>query len=337
MVNRHRRESPGAWHHVMNRGVARRTVIEGRRDANEFLECLLLVIQQGLLEVHAYCLMATHYHLLVRSPRGELSRAMMLAQNRYARWFNRGRRRDGPLWRARFFSKDVRTTAYRDVLVRYIDHNPVLAGMVSDPEEYGLGSAWHYHRTRNGPPWLYRGATEERVRARTGKAMYEPADYRAVFGGGVSKSVQWMIERHGFSRHGVEDAFADLVGAAPDKVKEWMRRKAELADGTQVGTGVLAPDPLLAAIADQELADPDWWIKPHRHRKPGWRALSCALLHSACACPIEDIAARLGLGSSTVGRHVKDHSSVVLRDAEYARRASDILSRVLQAELPPLD
>ena len=97
MVDRHRTESPGAWHHVMNHGVARRMVIEGRRDAGEFLVGVRRVVEEGLLEVHAYCLMGTHFHMLVRSPRGELSRAMMLVQNLYARWFNRGRRRDGPL------------------------------------------------------------------------------------------------------------------------------------------------------------------------------------------------------------------------------------------------
>ena len=53
----------------------------------------------GLLEVHAYSVLTTHYHLLVRSPSGQMAVAMQRVGNRYVRWFNRRARRDGPLFR----------------------------------------------------------------------------------------------------------------------------------------------------------------------------------------------------------------------------------------------
>ena len=130
MIDRHREDRVGAWHHVMNRGVARRTVFEGERDAGEFLGLVVQLREAGLMEVHSYCLMATHFHLLVRSPTGELARAMKLLQNGYSRWFNRARKRDGPLWRGRFLSRLVDSDEYWDLLVRYIDHNPVQAQIV---------------------------------------------------------------------------------------------------------------------------------------------------------------------------------------------------------------
>ena len=90
----------------MNRGLARRTVFETRQDVRAFLARLALCVRRGELEVHAYCVLTTHYHLLVRS-RGKLSEGLRRVQNDYVRWFNRARRRDGPLFRGRFLSKHV--------------------------------------------------------------------------------------------------------------------------------------------------------------------------------------------------------------------------------------
>ena len=81
----------------MNRGIARRTLFERREDFRYFSAQLARAVHRGEIEVHAFCLMTTHYPLLVRSPRGELARAMGRAQLAYSRWFNRSRQRDGSL------------------------------------------------------------------------------------------------------------------------------------------------------------------------------------------------------------------------------------------------
>src|SRR5262245_45253642 len=125
-----------SWHHVMNRGIARRTVFELPRDGRRFLAGLARAVRRGDVRVHAYSLLSTHYHLLVSSPAGRLSEGIGRAQNEYVRYFNRDRRRDGPLFRGRFTSKLVKTAAYRHTLVRYIDHNPVLAGLAAAPAEH---------------------------------------------------------------------------------------------------------------------------------------------------------------------------------------------------------
>jgi len=69
MAQRRRQDAPGAWHHVYSRGMARRTVFESRRDIRHFLCRLALEVRRGTLEVHAYCFLTTHVHLLVRSPK----------------------------------------------------------------------------------------------------------------------------------------------------------------------------------------------------------------------------------------------------------------------------
>ena len=68
---------------------------------------------------------------------GRIGEAMQRIQGEYSRHFNRGRRRDGSLYRGRYFSSVVTSQAYADTLVRYIDGNAVQAGLVADP-------AWHH-------------------------------------------------------------------------------------------------------------------------------------------------------------------------------------------------
>jgi REP element-mobilizing transposase RayT len=121
-------DQPGSWHHVINRGIAKRPLFESRSDVRFFLARLVRQIRLGRIEVHAYCFMTTHFHLLVRSPLGELSEAMRRVQNEHSRRFNRRKKRDGALIRGRFFSRPVRSLQYRRALVRYIDANPSAAG-----------------------------------------------------------------------------------------------------------------------------------------------------------------------------------------------------------------
>ncbi|MCP4198800.1 MAG: hypothetical protein GY762_16770, partial [Proteobacteria bacterium] len=135
---------------MTNRGIAKRVLFETRSDGRYFLSRLARQVRAGRIEVHAFCLMTTHFHLLVRSPIGKMSEAMRRAQNDYSRYFNRKRRRDGSLIRGRFFSKPVYSDQYRHTLIRYIDANPVKAKMVKRSLEYELGSAFLFTRGR-GP------------------------------------------------------------------------------------------------------------------------------------------------------------------------------------------
>jgi len=120
----------------MNRGIARRTVFEGGADVRYFLAQLARAVREGWIEVHAYCVMTTRFHLLVRSPAGALSTAVRSVQKEHVRWFDRGRRRDGALFRRRSRSKVLEGFAYREQLVRYIGFSPVLASVVYSRAQY---------------------------------------------------------------------------------------------------------------------------------------------------------------------------------------------------------
>jgi len=92
-------------------------------------------------QVHAYVLMSNHVHLLL-TPGDEwgVSRMMKAIGERYVRYFNRAHRRTGTLWEGRFRSSIVDSQSYLFTCQRYIELNPVRAGLVSHPAEYPWSS-----------------------------------------------------------------------------------------------------------------------------------------------------------------------------------------------------
>lgn len=139
-------EFPGAWYHVMNRGASRRTIFRTNSHREFFLTLLGDTHEQFNAEWHAYCLMTNHYHLLVRTPNGNLQRIMRHVNGLYTQYFNRTEQRDGPLFRGRYRAILVDAQSYWLQLSRYIHRNPVEAQLVSDPADY----AWSSYRAYTG-------------------------------------------------------------------------------------------------------------------------------------------------------------------------------------------
>ena len=86
-----------AWYHITARGNERQVIFRGDADRRRFLRWLEESIDLYGWHVHAYVLMPNHYHLLVHTPRPNLSRAMQWLQTSYSVWFNRRHRRVGHL------------------------------------------------------------------------------------------------------------------------------------------------------------------------------------------------------------------------------------------------
>ena len=66
----------GGWYHITTRGLGRRAIFESARDREHFIELLAGMVERYRIILHAYVLMDNHYHLLVESPEGNVSRAM---------------------------------------------------------------------------------------------------------------------------------------------------------------------------------------------------------------------------------------------------------------------
>ncbi len=160
-------EFPGAWYHVMNRGLARTRVFRRRRDYLEFLQLLNDAWARWGVEIHAYCLMPNHYHLLARTPEPNLGRVMRHINGLYTQTYNRARNRDGPIFRGRYKAVLVQAEVYWTWLSRYVHRNPLEAGLVENLDDYSWSSFGNYVRKNEEiPDWLYTGRVLENFRSR---------------------------------------------------------------------------------------------------------------------------------------------------------------------------
>lgn len=165
-------EFEGAWYHVMNRGAARCWVFNTDEQREYFLSLLADVHSRFGAEVHAYCLMGNHYHLLLRTPRGNLQRIMRHINGVYTQFFNRSEGRDGPLFRGRYKAVLVDAGAYWVELSRYIHRNPVEAGLVDALEDYPWSSYPAYVGLVGTPDWLMTSEVLAGVGARDQRGRY---------------------------------------------------------------------------------------------------------------------------------------------------------------------
>lgn len=331
MPRRLRKDYPGAWHHLVDRGIARRTVFESREDIRYFLACLAREVRAGTIEVHSYSILTTHFHLLVRSPCGRLSSAMQRILNAYTRWFNMRRRRDGPLFRGRFVNRLVESDAYWWAVVRYIDRNPVQAGLCTHPVQYPHGSAWHYGR-RKGPPWLRRDLVE--VELGNGKGEWDPRTYFRFAAEDSDAGQAWLVQRllRPTPPPGREDPLDSLLGAAPAEVREWMDRKALLADGTVTGWLLASPETVQAQFQERRGRDPGRELHVGPKSWPWWEVAEAGALRGWCGLTHREISERTGQSGSTVRERLRMHSLAMRRVENYSREAAEGLAEVLSID-----
>jgi len=141
MPRRARLALPGVPLHLIQRGNNRQACFLADEDYRCYLDWLAEYASKTGCHVHAYVLMTNHVHLLVSADRTEAPSALMKALGqRYVQYVNRVYRRSGTLWEGRFRSCPVQEESYLLACHRYIELNPVRAGMVEHPGEYRWSS-----------------------------------------------------------------------------------------------------------------------------------------------------------------------------------------------------
>ncbi len=133
-------EFPGAVYHVTARGNARRKIYRDDEDREAFLATLAWVVERFGWRCHAYCLMDNHFHLLIETPRPNLSRGMRQLNGVYTQSFNHRHKKAGHLFQGRFKAILIERNSYLLELARYIVLNPVRAKTVKTPERYPWSS-----------------------------------------------------------------------------------------------------------------------------------------------------------------------------------------------------
>ncbi len=154
MPRRARLKLAGATLHLIQRGNNRSVCFHAVDDYLYYLDQLTDACRAEGIALHAYVLMTNHVHLLLTSPSAEgPSNMMKRLGQRYVQYINRSYRRSGTLWEGRFRSCLVGEEDYLLGCYRYIEMNPVRAGMIEHPADY----RWSSYRSNA------QGQTEERL------------------------------------------------------------------------------------------------------------------------------------------------------------------------------
>jgi len=132
----------GYPHHIIQRGNNRQKVFADPTEYEKYLSFLLKYSREKEVAVLAYCLMPNHVHLLVKPSDEEgLSKMMQGVTLCYSKYFNGENGRTGRLWECRYHSTVVDGDSYLWTVSKYIENNPVRAGMVKRSEDYLYSSA----------------------------------------------------------------------------------------------------------------------------------------------------------------------------------------------------
>jgi len=134
-----RLDAPGVLHHIMIRGIERRTIFKNNKDREDFLDRLSNLLPEAQMACYAWALMPNHAHFLFRTGNVPLATMMRRLLTGYVVSFNHRHKRHGHLFQNRYKSIVCQEDIYLRELVRYIHLNPVRGGMVStlsDLNEY---------------------------------------------------------------------------------------------------------------------------------------------------------------------------------------------------------
>jgi len=149
-------EYENAVYHVMNRGRGRQMIFHGDDYYHAFAGALSEAHRRFGVLIHAYCLMGNHYHLLLQTPRANLSRIMRHINGVYTQRYNRLKDSDGTLFRGRYKALLVEDDAHALYVSRYIHRNPIemKKPKVERLEQYPYSSYPAYINKTKAPDWL---------------------------------------------------------------------------------------------------------------------------------------------------------------------------------------
>ncbi len=225
----------GAWYHVMNRGAGKKNIFHGKKYYQLFLKILGEIHDRHQIKVHAYCLMPNHYHLLINTPLGNISKGMKYLNGVYTQQYNKLQKTDGSLFRGRFKSILADANEYLLALSRYIHLNPVVAKMIKLPEQYQWSSYAAYLQLNPSPSWL----TTKTILDQFGSKL-QIQKYKAFINAGLSKNKSdgFLDKTKRASILGSEEFIKTVI-------EQYLNKSAELAQPTKTP---LLPAPKITTI-----------------------------------------------------------------------------------------
>jgi putative transposase len=312
-------EYPGAWYHVLNRGRRRETIFRDPKDYPIFLRTVQEACEFWHLRVAAYCLMPNHYHLLVQTPNGNLSRCMRHIDGVYTQRFNRRHGHDGPLFRGRYKALLIEADTYLLQLVRYLHRNPLGAGLVKNLEDYPWSSHPGYLSSGSQWKWLYKDAVGGMI---AGNPRERVEAYRKFVGREDSREMTRLFSRKRWPAFlGSEKFMAGVKGRFSAK-----RVDSEVPQGKE-----LAPDldRVLAVVSRGFGVKEGDLFYSRRGKENEARNMAIYLSRRLRGDRLKEIGAAFKIGRySTVSSVVERMKDRIGKDESLQKRVKDLISDI---------
>jgi putative transposase len=181
-------EYSGALYHVTSRGNARGRIFEANTDRKYFLDLLGFVVKRFHWLCHTYCLMDNHYHLIIETPEGNLSKGMRQLNGIYTQKYNWKYKKTGHVFQGRYKAILVDKDSYLLELCRYVVLNPVKARMVESPKEW----LWSSYLSTIGSKKPPESLTIDWILGQFGKNKRQAQNaYERFVMEGISKEPPW--------------------------------------------------------------------------------------------------------------------------------------------------
>jgi putative transposase len=303
----------GAIYHVYGRISRGEHVFAEPREAAHFAAVIADVTRRDGLTVLAWCIMANHYHLALRTGAVPLWRSVRLIQWRFARQLNRRRRQFGPVWQGRYHAKLVEDERYLLQLIAYVHLNPVAAGLVDEPATYPWSGHREMLRTKTAP--LVDAGASLALFGRTTSGARR-AYVRSLRG---SREATWVGERPGrLPWWGRADRDDDLAAAWDQSMGDVTRTHVPRVR-VQDGAAYVSAAATALGVAVAELAG--------RGKAPDVvraREVLALVGVERFGVRVNELAARLGMQPGSVSRWLGRGATRRTDDPSFARRCLDL-------------
>jgi putative transposase len=181
-------EYDGALYHVTSRGNERKAVFKNDSDRTLFLDTLAQVSKRFHWICHAYCLMNNHYHLVIETPDGNLSKGMRQLNGVYTQAYNKRYGRVGHLFQGRFKGILVQKDSHLLEVCRYVVLNPVRAKTIKHPRLY----QWSSYRATAGTAQAHPCLTADKILSHFGqRKLVAQEKYRDFVKNGIESQSIW--------------------------------------------------------------------------------------------------------------------------------------------------
>lgn len=322
---RHARlDAAGILHHIIIRGIEKKSIFTGNADRKDFLERLTVLVPETATSCYAWAIMSNHVHMLLRTGDVALSTFMARLLTGYAASFNRRHKRTGHLFQNRYRSIICQEDAYLKELVRYIHLNPLRAGIVPDFESLCV-YPWSGHAVLLGNrkcEWQDTNYILSFFGAKASNARTSYAEFvrsgstqgrrPELVGGGLIRSTGGWEEVKKSRCEGLMKGDERILGDTSfvmdilARAEEKMTRRYAMK---QSGLDIAAIEKRICDIFDMALED--LYIRGRQRKLFEARSVFCFFAVQELGTPLKDLAVRFEITEPAISHAVRKGKDIV--------------------------